>query len=587
MRVTKEAELLGPNAYEQLHTEAFKKGSPDFDRAVNNFYAHICDTPATLAESYLLKALLEYLYHEAPDDEQNLFMVAELLEAGILDDIKDDCGYNSLHGFIKVKDDNEMAYSDLDRLFSYLKEKDTNHISLKHYQLFYKLAGSMANEILKSCRQRLSVIGTKSNIFKYTRNINDVKELTELMLTTYNAPRTYSITDKLYDYLKKYYQIFQSGRKPVKVTELNFGLKGFDEWKTFYSGVDDDNDDGDEIVHEDDPLVLAEKVRKEVLGQDSVIDDIAVSFSQHLRSKSLSKKPNCKCSFLLVGSTGVGKTEILRLFSEICKIPFIDINTANLSPIGWRGINIGDYIRNYKNEKKLSWKDMEYSVIFYDEFDKISPYIKKDVSEGSAATNWNFDIQRDIMQLFNVGKTIPIRASGDSSEVIHNLPVDNLLICFSGAFSGIEEIIKKRKRMMGELVTTNSAENDVNYLKELKTEDLEKFGFQRELLGRIGKIKVLNPMTEDLLFRIMKETSGNAVSKNIYDCKLLYNTDVRFSDEALQIIAKLTDKKLGARGIDSIIEDILHKVKKEPQKFRNRALCIDEGYITNYLVNGK
>jgi ATP-dependent Clp protease ATP-binding subunit ClpX len=586
MRTSKETEFKAPNAYEQLHKEAFKSLSPDFSRAVTNFFSYACETPATLAESYLLKSLLEYLYHEAPDDEQNLFMTAELLEAGIIlndDEYNDDY---SLHGFIRVKDDNKIPYSNVDRLYYMLKAKDPDHVALKHYQLFYQIAGIKANDIIVSCRKRFSAIGTKSNIFKYTMNTNDIKILSELMLTTYNSPRTYSLTDKLYDYLKKCYNTYQSGRKPVRATDLKYNLKEVEDWKTFYFESGDD-DEEEEIVNEDDANVLAEKVGKEVLGQDDAIDNIAVVFSDHVRSKSLGKKTERKHSFLLVGSTGVGKTEILKHFSKICKIPFIDINTANLAPIGWRGINIGDYIRNYKNENRLTWKEMEYSVIFYDEFDKISPYVKKDVSEGSAATNWNFDIQRDIMQLYNTGKTIPIRTSTENSEILHNLPVDNLLICFSGAFSGVEDVIKRRKGIRGSFSTKeNTEQEEVNYLKELKVEDLEKFGYMRELLGRIGKIEVLNPMTEDLLWRIMKETSGNAVSKNINDCKLLHNIDIRFSDEALRVIATLADKKLGARGIDPIINNMLHRVNLKPKKFRNRTLTIDEVYITDYLVNG-
>jgi len=219
------------NIYEQLHISAFKTDEPDFEQAVNTYFRHWKDT--SKAEKYLLMSMLEYLQIEAPDDEQNLFMVVHLIDAGIDD----------------RKNTNDDYESDLDRLFNMLEEKNEDHIALKHYKKFKELAGSTSNEqkVYYTCRQHFPVIGNWKNIFKYARNKNDVEMLAVLIMRTFG---TYAIDRgidlnpeviEFANYLKDKYEKFNELELPMRYYDFDFQSKEIDYFKEFERGCGYEN----------------------------------------------------------------------------------------------------------------------------------------------------------------------------------------------------------------------------------------------------------------------------------------------------------------------------------------------------------
>jgi len=207
-------------AYEQLHSVlSSNQKSPDFDGAVNNFLLHIGSSQTLKAEHYFLVSLLEYLHYEAPEDEQNLFMVVEMIEAGIKE------GYHK---------------SDLDRLFDMLREKDANHIALFHYEKFKSIAGEKVNNFVASCRKYFSPIGNKGDIFKYINDEKDIEILSKIIIKTY-AENEHN-PEKLYNYFTGLYNASKENKKPIRVSDINFELDGIDRLREFYAGVGSDDD---------------------------------------------------------------------------------------------------------------------------------------------------------------------------------------------------------------------------------------------------------------------------------------------------------------------------------------------------------
>ena len=207
------------NIYEQLHISAFKINEPNFEQAVNTYFRHWKDTSE--AEKYLLMSMLEYLYYEAPPDEQNLFMIIELIDAGI-----------------NVRD----GESDLERLYNMLREKDKNHIALKHYDKFKELAGRDEQKIFNTCRQHFPVIGNWKNIFKYARNKEDIEMLAVLIMRTFG---TYAIgkgidlnpeVREFADYLKDKYEKFNDMELPMRYYDFDFQSKVIDYFTEFERG---------------------------------------------------------------------------------------------------------------------------------------------------------------------------------------------------------------------------------------------------------------------------------------------------------------------------------------------------------------
>jgi len=205
--------------YERLHL-VLSSGlkSPDFDKEVVYFLSHICNEPINLAEYYLLMLSIEYLFYEAPDDERNLFMVVELIEAG--------------------KKDNPDYDSDLDRLFDMLKKKNAKHVALSHYESFRSAAGENVNDIVKSCRKHFYVIGRKGHFFKYINSSRDIEFLTKIITKTYDKNNADSYHE-LYDILNNLYK--KSQGKPVRILEIKENLKALNALQEFYKGTYDDD----------------------------------------------------------------------------------------------------------------------------------------------------------------------------------------------------------------------------------------------------------------------------------------------------------------------------------------------------------
>jgi len=234
-------------AYERLYfVMDSNRKDPDFDKEVKNF-VQVNGTPIGLAEYYLLMSSAEYLYYEAPLDEQNLFMVIELINAG-----KKDYDYDGYE-------------SDLDRLFEMLKEKDANHIAVRHYEKFRSNAGKMTNVVIESCRKRFSAIGNSGNIFKYIDKTNnntierDIKILAKIILRTFAKDKLNSL--EFYEHLKALYYNSQTNKSKVKVSDIDIKLYHLENLEKFYeeSYSEEDEEFEEEKIEEKQNLEPREK----------------------------------------------------------------------------------------------------------------------------------------------------------------------------------------------------------------------------------------------------------------------------------------------------------------------------------------
>ena len=95
------------------------------------------------SETALLQALMLYLLHEAPPEEQNFPMIMEMI------------------GSAQVKEDDEDYQSPLDILFERLEMRDPESIAVKQYAIYKQAAGKTAKSILISVGVRLAAFNLK------------------------------------------------------------------------------------------------------------------------------------------------------------------------------------------------------------------------------------------------------------------------------------------------------------------------------------------------------------------------------------------------------------------------------------------
>lgn len=331
---------------------------------------------------------------------------------------------------------------------------------------------------------------------------------------------------------------------------------------------------------------MASFVKQYIKGQDEAIDKLAVPFFLHLDSKRKQYISKLKAPVLVMGPTGVGKSEMFRIFGKVCDCPVIRINTSEIVPAAWKGLHITDILaREINNDVTI--KDLEYAIIVFHEFDKLTHFGQKIV--GSNGTDMDTDMMRDIMRLFETDHSLHLENGFDAQNMSarsYRLPVDNLLIVFDGAFSGIDEIIKKRLnigRCIGYSQTQSNKYDGVNLQRLVTTEDLIQWGYMPELLGRIGECVVMNPLTSDVIYEIMTSAKDNILQSHVDFCSK-NNVDLRFEEDAIRYIAAEAHKsELGFRNVRTLLSKALNRLyydmPEETSAKKKHVINISKDYV--------
>ncbi|MDH6357796.1 AAA family ATPase [Parabacteroides sp. PF5-9] len=332
---------------------------------------------------------------------------------------------------------------------------------------------------------------------------------------------------------------------------------------------------------------LAEEVKKYVKGQDEVIEKVSVPFFQHIQSRARSTSGKIKNSFLLIGNTGVGKSEILRQFAKIVDVPVIRINLPNCTPEGWRGNNISKEI-SLHIRKEEDIERLRYAVIIFNEFDKIAHRTDSETSEFRA------EIQKQLLQFFDEDYKLSVRINSNDPNSFfkeYELPVNDFLICFDGAFKGIEEHVGKRLRCEGKIsygqigfqaAAETSKMKDCSYdslMRYITKQDVEKFGIISELCGRIEQVVLMNQMTEELIYEIITEADDSIVKHHRLQCEQL-GVKLNITEDAFRKIASMVQKSgLGIRAVKPIFSNLMEKVYFDHEPYSGKTLTIDAEFI--------
>ncbi|MBQ3751197.1 MAG: AAA family ATPase [Bacteroidales bacterium] len=333
---------------------------------------------------------------------------------------------------------------------------------------------------------------------------------------------------------------------------------------------------------------MADYVKQYVIGQDEVINQLAVPFWQHLESKRNSVRCPIKTPVILIGHTGSGKTEIYTRFAEVCgECPIIQISSNEITPMSWKGIHITDYFLNAL-KAGVEREELEHAVLVFDEFDKITHYNSR--ITGDKGADMDVDLQRDIMHILD-NETITIFDDNPLTHSQYNglkLSTKNMMVVFAGAFSGIEDIIKRRCNAGKAIGYVNQvgAQIQTNWMKRVCEKDLEEWGYLPELIGRIGYTCVLNPISSDVMVRIMSSAKESVLQAHIDYCKL-HNVNLIFTDEAIRYIAELAyNSGLGFRNVKTLLARCLSQMYFQMGRAienHEQQVNVDKAYIEKAL----
>ena len=322
-----------------------------------------------------------------------------------------------------------------------------------------------------------------------------------------------------------------------------------------------------ELIAYLDQYVVRQEKAKSVLATKICTHFNRIRHEETRQNKGSKITGNIKSNILMLGPTGIGKTYLIRLIANKIGVPFVKADATKFSETGYVGGDVEDLVRDLVKEADDDIALAECGIVYVDEIDKIaaSPSVtgaqvsrtgvQRALLKPMEETEVDLKVPHDpvsMMQELEAFQRTGKRAS-------RKVNTANILFILSGAFTGLTDLIRQRltSQTIGFNSQVTSHSSDMDLLQQARSEDLVKYGFESEFIGRVPVRCILNTLEETDLYTILKMPNNPVILSKRLDFAA-YGIDLAFEDAALEILAHRAFKEnTGARGLVSVVEDAL------------------------------